>query len=83
MGEGGGDAGEFYTPRALVRTMVKLLNPKIGETIYDPACGTGGFLAEAHLHLVPQANTPEKRRILNDRHFTAKKRHRCLMCFAS
>ena len=69
MGEGGGNSGEFYTPRALVRTMVKLLDPKVGETIYDPACGTGGFLAEAHLHLVPKASTPAKRRVLNNKTF--------------
>ena len=69
MGEGGGNSGEFYTPRALVRTLVQLLDPNISETIYDPACGTGGFLAETHLHLVPKANTPEKRRILNTNTF--------------
>lgn len=69
MGEGGGNSGEYYTPRPLVRTMVQLLDPKIGETIYDPACGTGGFLAEAHLYLTPKANTPTKRRILNNKTF--------------
>ena len=69
MGEGGGNSGEFYTPRPLVKTIVELLEPKIGETIYDPACGTGGFLAEAHLHLMPEAKTPEKRRILNNKTF--------------
>ena len=69
MGEGGGNSGEFYTPRPLVNTMIKLLNPQLGETIYDPACGTGGFLAEAHLHLTPKAKTPDKRRILNNKTF--------------
>lgn len=69
MQEGGGNNGEFYTPRSLVRAMVKLLNPKIGETVYDPACGTGGFLAEAHLHMKDQANTPEKRKTLNYKTF--------------
>jgi type I restriction enzyme M protein len=44
-------AGEFYTPRAVVALMVKLLAPQTGETIYDPACGTGGMLLEA-LHYV-------------------------------
>jgi type I restriction enzyme M protein len=41
------NAGEFYTPRAVVKLMVKILDPKPGETVYDPACGTGGMLIEA------------------------------------
>ena len=69
MGEGGGNAGEYYTPRPLVRAMVQLLDLKIGETIYDPACGSGGFLAEAHINLLDKANTPEKRKILNNKTF--------------
>lgn len=69
MQEGGGNNGEFYTPRSLVRAMVKLLAPKIGETIYDPACGTGGFLAEAHLQMKDQAKTPDKRKMLNYKTF--------------
>lgn len=40
-----GNAGEFYTPRAVTRFIVQMINPKLGETIFDPACGTGGFLA--------------------------------------
>ena len=41
------NAGEFYTPRSVVKLLVKILNPKPGETVYDPACGTGGMLIEA------------------------------------
>ena len=41
------DLGEYFTPRNIVRTMVSMVDPKIGETIYDPFCGTGGFLIEA------------------------------------
>ena len=41
------NAGEFYTPRSIVKLMVQLLNPKSGESVYDPACGTGGMLIEA------------------------------------
>mgnify|MGYP001055209917 FL=1 len=41
------NAGEFYTPRSVVKLMVQLLNPKSGESVYDPACGTGGMLIEA------------------------------------
>lgn len=40
-----GNAGEFYTPRAVTRFIVKMINPQLGESILDPACGTGGFLA--------------------------------------
>lgn len=41
------NAGEFYTPRSVVKLMVKILNPKPGDTVYDPTCGTGGMLIEA------------------------------------
>lgn len=44
--ESGKKAGEFFTPRAVVRLLVKLLDPKLGETVYDPACGSGGMLVE-------------------------------------
>ena len=44
-------AGEFYTPRSVVRMMVDILDPKEGETIYDPACGTGGMLLGAIEHV--------------------------------
>ncbi|MEG2350906.1 MAG: N-6 DNA methylase, partial [Hungatella sp.] len=40
-----GNAGEFYTPRAVTRFMIDRVDPKLGESIMDPACGTGGFLA--------------------------------------
>lgn len=46
-------AGEFYTPRAVVALMVKILAPKEGDTVYDPACGTGGMLLEA-VHYVKE-----------------------------
>lgn len=62
MRDAAGDSGEFYTPRPVVRLMVELLNPRLGETVLDPACGTGGFLAEAFDHLSAQANTVEKRK---------------------
>jgi len=44
-------AGEFYTPRAVVKLMIKILDPREGESIYDPACGTGGMLLEAIHHV--------------------------------
>ena len=45
------NAGEFYTPRSIVALMVRLLDPKDGETVYDPACGTAGMLIEACKHM--------------------------------
>ena len=47
MGEKGNDGGQFFTPREIIRAMVKVIDPQIGETIFDPAAGTGGFLAQA------------------------------------
>lgn len=64
MRDSAGDAGEFYTPRPVVRLMVELVNPQLGEVVLDPACGTGGFLVESYSHLVKQANTVQKRKQL-------------------
>src|SRR6266478_264125 len=47
MGEKGNDGGQFFTPREVIRAMVRGVEPKIGETVYDPGCGTGGFLAQS------------------------------------
>ena len=64
MRDAAGDSGEFYTPRPVVRFMVQVSDPKLGETLLDPACGTGGFLVEAYDHLLQQVATPEDRSIL-------------------
>jgi type I restriction enzyme M protein len=64
MRDAAGDSGEFYTPRPVVRFMVKVVNPRLGETLLDPACGTGGFLVEAFNHLSQQVNTVAHRRLL-------------------
>ncbi|HQX82586.1 MAG TPA: N-6 DNA methylase, partial [Vicinamibacterales bacterium] len=55
MGEKGSDAGQFFTPREVIRAMVQAVDPKIGDTVYDPCCGTGGFLAQAAEHMRPKA----------------------------
>jgi len=47
MGEKGNDGGQFFTPREIIRAMVNVVDPKIGETVYDPGCGTCGFLAQS------------------------------------
>jgi len=51
MGSDGGNSGEFYTPRPLIKTIVDVVNPSIGESIYDPAVGSCGFLIEAYNHI--------------------------------
>src|SRR2546429_4536048 len=56
MRDAAGDSGEFYTPRPVVRFMVAVTDPRLGETVLDPAAGTGGFLVEAFKHLRTQAN---------------------------
>ncbi|MBN1494645.1 SAM-dependent DNA methyltransferase [Candidatus Peregrinibacteria bacterium] len=51
MGNAGRNGGEYYTPRPLIKTIVKVVDPKIGDTIYDGACGSAGFLVEAYNYL--------------------------------
>jgi len=59
MRDAAGDSGEFYTPRSLVKFIVAVVNPRLGEVILDPAAGTGGFLVEAFEHLSAQAKRAE------------------------
>lgn len=54
MGEKNSDGGQFFTPREVIRAMVHSINPQLGKTIYDPCCGTGGFLAIAYEHMARQ-----------------------------
>jgi type I restriction enzyme M protein len=67
MRDAAGENGEFYTPRPVVKFMVEVVNPRLGETVLDPACGTGGFLVEAYRHLEDQCKTVEDRRLLQDK----------------
>jgi len=67
MRDAAGDSGEFYTPRPVVRFMVTVTDPRLGETVLDPACGTGGFLVEAYAHLEGQCATVADRRTLQER----------------
>lgn len=64
MRDTAGDSGEFYTPRAVVRFMVEVADPLLGETVLDPASGTGGFLVEAYNHLEKQVQTVADRKRL-------------------
>lgn len=59
-----GSSGEYYTPRAVTQFMVDIINPQLGETILDPACGTGGFLTCSIEHVRSQVNNPADAEIL-------------------
>jgi type I restriction enzyme M protein len=56
MGERGNDGGQFFTPREVIRAIVRVVDPKIGESVYDPGCGTGGFLAQSFEHMAGPDN---------------------------
>jgi type I restriction enzyme M protein len=63
----GNDLGEYYTPRHIVKLLVDLVNPKFGDKVYDPCCGTGGFLIQAFKHIKEHTNlTPENRKKLEE-----------------
>jgi len=62
-------AGEFYTPRSVIRFMVDLVQPRIGDTVYDPACGTCGFLAQAYLRMRRDESTIDQYRFLQEQTF--------------
>ena len=64
MRDAAGDSGEFYTPRPVVRFMVTAVDPALGETVLDPASGTGGFLVEAFNHFPSKLKTVADRKSL-------------------
>src|ERR1700694_3617723 len=66
MRDAAGDSGEFYTPRPVVRFMVEVTDPQLGETVLDPAAGTGGFLVEAFNYLSKQVRTIADRKLLQE-----------------
>jgi type I restriction enzyme M protein len=66
MRDAAGDSGEFYTPRPVIRFIVQQVNPRLGETVLDPAVGTGGFLVEGYEHLKPEVKSFEDRRRLQE-----------------
>ena len=74
MGNAGRNGGEYYTPRPLIRAMIRVVAPKVGEKIYDGAAGSGGFLCEAYDYLLPQAKTTGDREILQTRTFYGKEK---------
>ncbi len=60
-------AGQYFTPRALINAMVDVTKPTIGETVCDPACGTGGFLLSAFEYMKPQSANKEKQDFLQNK----------------
>lgn len=62
-------AGQYFTPRALIKAIVDVVDPKITETVADPACDTGGFLLAAFEHMKPQSREIEKQNFLKNRAF--------------
>ncbi len=75
MGNAGRNGGEYYTPRPLIRAMVRVVKPKIGETIYDAACGSAGFLCEAFDYLKSgKSLTTKDLKTLQERTFYGKEK---------
>jgi type I restriction enzyme M protein len=77
-----GNAGEFYTPRAVTRFIVQMIDPQLGETIFDPACGTGGFLACSFDHVEKNyvKNGEDNKVLQNQIHGVEKKQLPHLLC---
>ncbi|WP_341861805.1 N-6 DNA methylase [Gymnodinialimonas sp. 57CJ19] len=72
MGNAGRNGGQYYTPRPLIRAMIQVVQPQLGETIYDGAAGSAGFLCEAFEYLKGKATTPDQRQLLQRRTFYGK-----------
>lgn len=67
MGNAGRNGGEYYTPRPLIRTIIEVVKPEIGKTVYDGACGSAGFLCEAFSYLNERVNSSDDRETLQKR----------------
>lgn len=78
MGEKGNDGGQFFTPREIIRAMVRVIDPRAGETVYDPGCGTGGFLAQSYEHVAGPNNekisSPDQLETLKRRTFYGREK---------
>ncbi|MGQ0622403.1 MAG: N-6 DNA methylase [Panacagrimonas sp.] len=74
MGNAGRNGGEYYTPRPLIRAMIRVIQPCIGERIYDGACGSAGFLCEAFEYLSKQARSTDDLSTLQSRTFYGKEK---------
>ena len=74
MGNAGRNGGEYYTPRPLIRSIIKVVDPKIGETVYDPACGSAGFLCEAFNYMQEKIKSTSDNETLQKRTFVGKEK---------
>ena len=75
MGNAGRNGGQYYTPRPLIRAMINVINPRIGETIYDPALGSAGFFCEAYDYINQQMEkTTNNMSLLQERTFYGKEK---------
>lgn len=74
MGNAGRNGGEYYTPRPLIRAMIQVTRPSIGQTIYDGACGSAGFLCEAFDYLNTQVSKAADLKVLQDSTFYGKEK---------
>ncbi len=77
MGEKGNDGGQFFTPRQVIKAMVQAVDPRADETVYDPCCGTGGFLAQSYLHMTARLGndaTAEQLETLKQRTFWGREK---------
>ena len=72
MGNAGRNGGEYYTPRPLIRTILKVLNPEIGKTVYDGACGSAGFLCEAYTYMHEKVKNTSDEKMLQESTFYGK-----------
>ena len=76
MGNAGRNGGEYYTPRPLIRAIIRVVDPKLGETVYDPACGSAGFLCEGFDYLKEQnpKRTTAQDKALQEKTFYGKEK---------
>jgi len=76
MGEKNNDGGQFFTPREIIRAMIRAVAPQVGETVYDPAAGTGGFLAQSYEFMRPQAEKrgPDSIQLLGEKTFYGREK---------
>ena len=74
MGNAGRNGGEYYTPRPLIRAIIEVINPQIGETVYDPACGSAGFLCEAFSYMQEQIKSVADSDTLQNNTFFGKEK---------
>lgn len=85
MGEKGNDGGQFFTPREIIRVMVRAIDPKPGQTVYDPGCGTGGFLAQSYEYIkgnLGDGATAEQMETLKHRTFYGREKENLIFPIA-